>query len=343
MQLHIDSILESPEFYPLKFEGPNLVFVRMSQETYKDSSFTLPSRIISKGKETWSIPFSAINALVSEDTSQSQTPAFLFQIAHCGSTLLSKALDHDDATLVIREPYALRQFAAAPKGLDEATIMARQQALSVLMRLYSRKFTNGQRVIIKGNVPVNFMFDELLKYQASLNAICLHSDLDSYIIAALKSPERQQWAAHVVRELELKIRASLDNQRLNTMNFSLLNPAQSAALLWFSQVGNFTKLASTNEQIELLESEHFFTTPFDTLVHCSRLLGLTENSRALKLTTESTLFSRHAKEPSQAYDNTQRTSDQDKALQRYADDLYAVRKWCLDMSLTKQGALGIKV
>lgn len=340
MQLDLDHLLDSPEFYPLKFEGSNLVFVRMSRPTYLASTFTLPSRISTLDNQTWSIPFAVINEALMSSTLTQQTdnsnvpvPGFIFQMAHCGSTLLSKALDQNDKSLVIREPYALRQFAAAPIANNSATIDARRQALSILLTLYGRRFNNHQRVIIKGNVPVNFIFEELMHGQSKLNAVCLYTSFENYISAALKSTERQSWAIHVVNELEARIKKTINFSAINALNFRNLNAAQSAAILWHSQRKNFKLIKKHNSQIKLLDAEHFYTQPFDTLKHCAGLLDVSIDSSTLEQTTQSDLFTRHAKNTNQSYDNQQRIEDQQRELEKFFDDIDFAKKWSGDLGL----------
>lgn len=43
--------------------------------------------------------------------SAAQSTTWIFQMAHCGSTLLARALDDPGASLVLREPLSLRQTA----------------------------------------------------------------------------------------------------------------------------------------------------------------------------------------------------------------------------------------
>ena len=113
-------LFQRPDLYLLEFGGPNAYFVRMTRETYLRSIFMDRQRIVAASTQAWATP---TGNLLSQYESQSLPQprlGYIFHLAHCGSTLLARALDHSSQLLVYREPSALRQlaieFTAMPGG-----------------------------------------------------------------------------------------------------------------------------------------------------------------------------------------------------------------------------------
>lgn len=324
MSLKASTLLESPDIYPLKFDGANLVFVRMSRDSYQQSIFTLPNRIIRDGPDAWTIPFSEVMNMVEQSGKTTPVPNIIFQIAHCGSTLLSRALDHPGSSLVIREPFVLRQFSASPPPKNEVESNARQRALRTIMYLLGRQYENDETVLIKANVPINYSIDDILENATSLKGVLLFSDFESYLVAVLKSEERCMWAKHVVRELgnHIQLISEFSNIDINS-----LDSAQSAAVLWLSQMHIYNSVIS-NDQMKSLDAEHFFTSSPDILRASAEHLEINLNNKSLETITNSDLFTHHAKNPEIAYSEDQRQSDQSELNARFEDNIKQTKEWC---------------
>ena len=328
MALSAQAIIESPDYYPLKFEGSNLLFVKMSRDSYRDSIFTLPDRIVTAGDQAWSIPFAEIIMQVEQARMPLSSSAVVFQIAHCGSTLLSRALDQPSSSLVIREPFILRQFAAAPLGNTAAETTARQRALTVLLTLLNRQYTTNETVLLKANVPVNFVLEEILKAAPDTVGILLYSEFEDYVLAVAKSNQRQLWAQHVVAELANRI-YKMDG--LASVDLVSINGLQAAAILWISQIGSFENVAG--EALRPLRSDTLFNRPKEVLAASSQHLKIGLNTNEISNIVESDLFTHHAKNPQLPYSETQRKSDQEALLLRYKDQIDETIRWCGEQGL----------
>ena len=333
MALSAQTIIESPDYYPLKFEGSNLLFVRMSRDSYRDSIFTLPDRIVTASNQAWSIPFAEIMKLV-EQAEQQPAPACLFQIAHCGSTLLSRALDQPSSSLVIREPFVLRQFAASPVGSTAAETVARQRALKVLLNLLNRQYSDHETVLLKTNVPVNYALREILTVAPATVGILLYSEFEDYILAVVKSEQRQLWAKHVVAELAGKI-CQMDG--LATLDLKSLNGAQAATILWVSQIRAFENIAG--DALRPLQAEIFFKKPKEVITAASEHLKINLSGDKINAIVDSDLFKHHAKNPQQLFSETQRKLDREALLMRFEGQLEETLDWCDERSLKKSAAL----
>lgn len=325
MLLNAQTLLESPDYFPLKFEGANLVFVKMSRSSYQQSIFTLPSRIVTDGNETWTIPFSTIVSIVEQNELDLPSPSVIFQIAHCGSTLLSRALDQPNSSFVIRESFALRQYCASPVPADEYAVNTRKRGLNALWTLLSRKYAANENVLLKSNVPVNYALNEINEYSPRLKGVLLHCSFTEYLVATLKSEQRRAWAKHVVREMAQKIQ-SLDG--FSTLAIESLDAAQATAILWLSQIQYYQLAIEQNPNLLALNSMHLFEQPGHTLLACSEHLSLNIDKADSKRISNSDLFTRHAKTPELSYTKEQRTEDLRQLQVRYKNEIAQTLDWC---------------
>ena len=109
MSLTLDDLFASPDHYLHSFEGDAAVFVPMDREAYRRSIF-LDGRTRPAANRSMRLP---AGALV-EPVRRPEPTGSIFHVAHCGSTLLARALDRPSTNLVLREPLALRQLASPP-------------------------------------------------------------------------------------------------------------------------------------------------------------------------------------------------------------------------------------
>lgn len=331
MTITADKILHSPEYFPLQFDGPDLVFVRMSRKNYHESIFTMPGRISLQTNEQWRVPFTQVVSLMQARMAQFPAPSFLFQIAHCGSTLLSRVLDMPETNLVIREPLVLRQLAVSPAASSTAQRASRQQALRALLSLLSRSY-GDQPVLIKGNVPVNFLLFDMLELAPSLRGILLYSDLSDYLISILKSEDRKAWACYVAKEMYIHIQSVLPSKLPSP---DLFTPAQAGAVLWHAQLQVFVQAVRTHNQLRLLNSKNVFSHPKSTLESANQCLQLGLNKDQVHAQVNSDMLQRDAKQPSKAYSSSQRAKDIAALNVLHQSELEQAITWSASMRLNE--------
>lgn len=318
------------------------MFVKMSRKSYHDSVFTLPNRIVLDGDLQWRIPFNQILELTESRAPSRQVPAFIFHPAHCGSTLLSRALDVEGRTLAIRESFALRQFSASPQAQSTAEQNARQRGLNCLLDLLGRQYGENERVILKANVPVNYIIDEIgncVKYtdqESSIKGIVLFNSLDDYLLAILKSEERKNWAVHVAKELKARIRKT---PQLADINFETLDGAQAACVLWVSQMHEFTLAVEQNNGLLPLPSQDLYENPTESLQLACRTLELSISSSQINEIVAGALFQKHAKTPEREFSEATRQAERAQLLQAHRSEIDTVKDWMVKRKLSTDSSL----
>src|SRR5437868_14523592 len=103
-----EALFATPDHYLFAFDDNCAIFRAMDRAAYHRSIF-LDRRISPAGEAAFEVPLAPLLAW------HEQQPAappprigWIFHIAHCGSTLLARALDLPERSLVLREPLALR-------------------------------------------------------------------------------------------------------------------------------------------------------------------------------------------------------------------------------------------
>lgn len=299
MTASLDQLCRSPDGYLHSFEGVEAVFVPMDRAAYRRSIF-LDRRISTAGPGGWRVP----SAQLAEAAPASLPCDWIFHIAHCGSTLLARALDELGGKLVLREPFALRQLA-----LDGNAAL-----LEPTLALLARRYPGEGPVLIKANVPVNFLLPAIVGARPQALAVLLYSELADYLLAILRSDNHRAWLRNVTGLLADAIAEPLP-----------ATDAELAALLWIAQLRRFAGALEAWPQARSLEAEAFFTRPAETLTAAAALFG--QPSAAIPELVAGPLFNTYSKNPGQAFDNAARLERRAAVAGELAGEIALAERW----------------
>lgn len=303
MTQSLDALLGSPDHYLHSFEGEEAVFVPMDRAAYRRSIF-LDRRISPAQSGGWRV----LAGSLAGAAPAAQPCDWIFHIAHCGSTLLARALDEldgeADGCLVLREPFALRQLAL---GGDPAL-------LAPTLALLARRYPAAGPTLIKANVPVNFLLERLVTAQPEARAVFLYSDLADYLLAILRSDNHRNWLRNVTQQLAGMIAQPLPE-----------TDAELAALLWIEQLRRFAAALTMWPQARSLEAETFFARPAETLLAAAALFG--QSSGAVPALVAGPLFNTYSKNPAQAFDNAARLARRAAIEGELAAEIDLANRW----------------
>jgi len=301
MSLTLDDLFASPDHYLQSFDGDSAIFVPMDRAAYHRSIF-LDHRISPAANGSMRPPVAAL-------AGASRPPAatgWIFHVAHCGSTLLARALDDPSLNLVLREPLALRQqaFARDPKRL----------ALTAAM--LSKRYREDLPTIVKANVPVNFLLPELVALDPEARAIFLYSSLRDYLLAILRSENHRGWLQRVTAQLAAYL-GDLSN----------LTDAERCAALWLAQMRAFTAAIALMPNARALDAETFFAAPRPTLKAAAAHLGVPLSDAAIDATVAGPLFATYSKNPELPFDNEARLARRAELEAPLAAELAEAQRW----------------
>ena len=301
MPLTLDDLFASPDHYLHSFEDGQAIFVPMDRAAYHRSIF-LDRRISPAAEQSMALPIANLAARVPP----AQPTAWIFHMAHCGSTLLARALDDPTASLVLREPLALRQTAMQGD-------IAR---LPLVLAMLSKRYRGDAPTLIKANVPVNFLLPDVAAADPDARAILLYLPLRPYLQAILRDENHRTWLRTVTTQLVHYLG-----------DWSALNDAERAAALWLAQVGAFTAALATMPNARALNAELLFNDPVPVLNAAAAHLGVPLAADAVEAVVAGPLFSTYSKNPNVAFDNAARLARAAEVAAAIAPELDAAEAW----------------
>jgi hypothetical protein len=301
MSLTLDELFASPDHYLHSFEGAAALFMPMDRDSYHRSIF-LDGRISPAASRTMKVPASA---LVGPGRRPAPT-GWIFHVAHCGSTLLARALDRTSTNLVLREPLALRQLALAPDP----------GRLALTAAMLSKRYRADLPTIVKANVPVNFLLPALTAIDPGASAIFLHATLRDYLLAILRSDNHRDWLRRVTAQLAAFLG-----------DLSGLSDAERCAALWLAQIRAFEAAITPMKNARTLDAEAFFADPYSVLEAAAGHLGVPMSAAQIAETVEGPLFATYSKNPEQPFDNAARLARRSELEGPLAQELAEAGRW----------------
>ena len=315
------NLFKHPDQFLLAFEGPDAIFVEMDRDAYYRSIFC--DRRISPKKGTLTkIRYAELLEFREQHFNKAPNLCYIFHMAHCGSTLLARALDIKDANIVYREPSVLRQLgveaAATFYGTDAPQDWCRR--LNLVTTLLGRSYNESGPVIVKANVPINFIIPQLLATGSDPRSILLYFPLENYLLAILKSPTHRNWIVYVTNELNRGISA-ITNVRHN------LTLPQAAACLWLAQILIFNETIANNPQAKSLNAENLFNNPQAILKHAFHHFGQLCEDATIENIVHGELFTRYSKDPRRQFDNNSRLAQRQILKNELKHEIEEARNW----------------
>lgn len=301
MALTLDDLFASPDHYLHSFEGDAAVFMPMDRAAYHRSIF-LDGRISPAADRTMKVPAGALLSGIRPPAATS----WIFHVAHCGSTLLARALDQVDANLVLREPLALRQLA----------LSSNPEALALTAAMLSKRYRADAPTLVKANVPVNFILPDLVALDGQARAILLHCGLRDYLLAILRSDNHRNWLRNVTTQLAVHLG-----------DLSALPDPERAATLWLAQMRAFADAIAAMPSARSLDAERFFDEPGDILKVAAAHLHVAMTDAEIDAVAGGPLFSTYSKNPEVAFDNAARLARREELERSIAAELDQAERW----------------
>jgi hypothetical protein len=319
--LDLQRLFATPDQFLFAFDGANAVFAEMDRAAYHRSIFT-DRRLSPKSPALQRVGIDAVFEAQAAAAPVPKGVCYIFHIAHCGSTLLARALDLPALNLVCREPMALRQLGVEAAGFYGSPPPEdwRRRA-TLLWTLLSRRYNTDGPVIVKANVPVNFALAPLMALGPEQPAIFLYYPLEDYLLAILRSDNHRAWIDLVSGELGRGIAALVGDARNND------SAAVKAARLWLAQLLIYARALEQIPNAASLGAEDLFNAPGEALTASFAHFGMPQSPETIETIVGSDLFTRYSKDPRMQFDNAQRLERRAKLRAKLAGELEEARNW----------------
>jgi hypothetical protein len=317
--LDLQRLFNDPDQYLYRSEGEDAIFASMDRDAYHRSIFT-DHRLSPRNNVLEKAPLTSLYEAQTKAGAKPRDVGYIFHIAHCGSTLLARALDIKDANLVCREPVALRQLGVMAAKSYPGVSNDWLRRADLVTTLLGRRYNPSGPVIVKANVPVNFMIEPLMQMRPEQPAIFLHFSLEHYLLAILRSQGHATWINRVSQELQRGIAGASGAETAPSL------PTQ-AARLWLAQMVIYAKALEIFPNAASLDAEVFFNQPGDVLSACFSHFGQPQERATLGAIVASELFTRYSKDPKMAYTNDTRLNLQGALRRELGGALAEARRW----------------
>lgn len=316
--MDVERIFDNPDWHLFALDGDRAIFLDMDRDAYRRSIF-LDKRISPRSARQLAVPIADLDSAMKR-APLAPPPAYIFHIAHCGSTLLARALDID-ANLVLREPPLLRQAGAQFAGTGASA--GWQRGAKLVVALTSRRYAADAPVIVKANVPVNFILRPLMEMAPQTPALLLHFSLENYLLAILRSENGRAWVTRITNELQGALTPLIGPPTPND------DAVVQGARLWLAQMLIYADALKRFPNVASLDAEVFFAEPQATLAAAFIHFGTPQTDAAIDDIVGSDLFSTYSKQPGVAFDNAHRLSVQSAARAELGSALEQARNWVL--------------
>ncbi|WP_159982519.1 MULTISPECIES: hypothetical protein [unclassified Novosphingobium] len=277
------------------------MFVPMSRAAYHRSIF-LDGRISPEGEGALRVPL----ATFQDTVARASRTGWVFHVAHCGSTLLARALDQPATNLILREPLALRQLALAPD----------QRRLALVAAMLGKRYRPEAPTIVKANVPVNFILPQLVALDPGAPAIFLYLDLRDYLLAILRSADHRAWVGRVTHQLGGYLG-----------DLTGLGIGECAAALWLAQIRAYANALAALPNGRSLNAERFFADPPAVLAAAAAHFSVPMDTATVMAVADGPLFATYSKNPSLSFDNTDRIRRREELRSSLEEDMAAAQTW----------------
>lgn len=325
MTITFETIAEDPGQYLLALQNEAAHFQPMTRETFARSIF-LDDRIVRAPGQGFSVPFADIRGREWPDPA-TRSVNLIFHVAQCGSTLLARALDLPSRSLVLREPASLRRLGvdAGPAGGVDPDL------LRFTLSMLGKRWDADIPVVVKANVPVNFIAGEVMAIEPGTGALCLYFPLDSYVSAVMRTEGHEKWVESIFGEMRLAQSSFAAGAEPRTT-------AERAACLWFAQMKAFSALVAAYPETRTLNAEFLFARPADTVAASAGLFGIALQPGEAKEIASGELFETYSKNPTLDYDPEVRGARDAEAKRRLSPQIDEARAWAAAAS-ERHGAI----
>lgn len=297
----LTELFASPDYYLHSFDDEDALFVAMDRDSYRRSIF-LDHRISPAKEGVMRLPVRALLAGVLEPP----PTAWIFHMAHCGSTLLARALEALGGRLVLREPLALRQLGLAPNSAR----------LALALRLLGKRYPGDGATLIKANVPVNVILADIAAAAPDARTVFLHFGLRDYLLAILRSDNHRRW----LRRLTAEFAGHLGD-------LSGLADSELAAALWLAQTRRFAAAIAQMPNARTLDAETFFADPARAILAAAECLGIEAEEARVSQLVHGPLFATYSKNPALAFDNAARLARRAKLEAALGPEIASADAW----------------
>lgn len=310
--------------HQLDLPGRRALLVDLPQADLRRASFLDQRALGGARRDGGWLPLESV--LAQADALAGRAPQAIFHIGHCGSTLLSRLLDHLPGVLGLREPLPLRSLAEAYEAQHQPTSpwspAQVERLLAAVLGLLDRRFDGVQHVVVKATSSCNALAAPWLLRHPAARAVALHVPLRSWLATILKSPDATADALRFAPARLAALHAILGDDALRLHQHDL---GEVLALGWIAECARYANLAADAgiaPRLLRLDFETLLSDPRDVLARVAEHLGIDAPAASLDAACAAEL-GRYAKATEHAYSPADRAADLAESQRRFGGEIEA--------------------
>ncbi len=251
---------------------------------------------------------------------------YLFHVGHCGSTMMSRAVEQLPGALALREPPPLRALARMRRELASPLSHvddARYRSLRGFVGgLLARSFEPSGRNLVKASSDCSNLTDEMLALNPANRGLLMFIPLESFLAAMLRDAGKRRETAHFAASRLADLHRILGDDSIRLYE---LNDAHQAALSWVSNMAWLT--AQDPARALLVDFEALLDDPVQGLAAACGFLGWEVARADLGALVRGPLFTTYAKDPESPYNPASRAAELREAEARFGDEIDQGLRW----------------
>lgn len=301
--------------------------LRVSEKLYREASF-LDDRMFSPNMEGYWFPLDEV--LDTLNDLSAPVPHYIFQVGHCGSTLISRLLAELPGNMPVREPMSLLTLAMARRELGRPSSWVSearwQQCFELATRALARTYRPGDRSVIKITSAAGNLLEAVALNAANVPQILLlYISLESLLAVMLRTSSLRD-SVHAYSPAWVTDFCRLTGR--NNIQLSELNDAQQITVKWLTLMLLFSRATATApSHVYLLNFDDFLKSPVEKLVGIADHFYLKSSADQIEKLVNGPLMRSYSKIPTQTFNPGQREQELHKARQQFHDEIQAGLRW----------------
>ena len=198
-------------------------------------------------------------------------------------------------------------------------------SMDLALALLSRSYSPTEEVVIKPADACVILAREMLSYHVNSTALFLNLDLETFVVAMLKHPDRREFVRNNIA------RSKTDLEMLNIsldVDSNELEDGEAAAYVWYGLMVQYLDVLNDGAlRARSLNASVFYQKPRETLKALAEFFELDLTDSQIDESVGENVFARDSKDPSVRRSASQTASEDARLRDELSSEIQSAHKW----------------